>query len=414
MARLGRNPRLKRILRLTNPFGASPAAMSKADMFLGRLDMTRLQVLATLTASSALAFTAAPALAQESRPALDPQFETFAPSGEPIRHSIDYSIWDEAMKNIVISMGPSLRQTAGSPPASFGTRRQYGHVSRYRLEGTRIMFTFLDSDVIESFSEYRRDLESVADQVDIQSLSRNEQLAYWINLHNVAMIEQISNAWPVRQPREMEIDGVPLDDARFITVEGIALSPRDIREKIVYTNWRDPRVIYGFWRGEIGGPSIQREAFNADNVSRLLDRGARDFVNSLRGSQKNGSRLEVSELYQDVARFYFPNFEADIRAHMSAFANEDTAKILSETSSIRANIREYDIADLAGGVREPSYSNITSDDTNVSFRIPQSMARLLAQREEKFQRIIRQGRTGTVTFSNIDLPGDPENKGEIE
>ena len=44
------------------------------------------------------------------------------------------------------------------------------------------------------------------------------------------------------------------------------------------------------------------------------------------------------------------------------------------------------------------------------------MGRLLAQREQKFQKIIREGRTGTVTFSNIRLPGDPEDKdtGEVE
>ncbi len=375
--------------------------------------MPRIQALAL--AASALAITASPALAQDAgSPAGDSQFATFAPSGSPIDHTIDYSIWDEAMQNLVISMGPSLRETAGSPPASFGTRRQYGHTSRYRLEGSRIMFSFLDADIRASFTEYRRDLESVADQIDIQSLSRNEQLAYWINLHNVAMIEQIADAWPVRQPRELKVGGVPLDDARFITVEGIALSPRDIREKIVYANWRNPKVIYGFWRGEIGGPSIQREAFNADNVSRLLDRGARDFVNSLRGTQKSGSRLDVSELYAEAAPFFFADFEADLRAHLAQYANEETSEILSETTRMEASVREYDIADLAGGVREPSYQNITSDGVSTSFRIPQSMTRLLQQREEKFQRIIRQGRTGTVTFSNISLPGDPDDKGEVE
>ena len=375
--------------------------------------MPRIQALAL--AASALAITASPAFAQDAgSPAGDSQFATFAPSGSPIDHTIDYSIWDEAMQNLVISMGPSLRETAGSPPASFGTRRQYGHTSRYRLEGSRIMFSFLDADIRASFTEYRRDLESVADQIDIQSLSRNEQLAYWINLHNVAMIEQIADAWPVRQPRELKVGGVPLDDARFITVEGIALSPRDIREKIVYANWRNPKVIYGFWRGEIGGPSIQREAFNADNVSRLLDRGARDFVNSLRGTQKSGSRLDVSELYAEAAPFFFADFEADLRAHLAEYANEETSEILSETTRMEASVREYDIADLAGGVREPSYQNITSDGVSTSFRIPQSMTRLLQQREEKFQRIIRQGRTGTVTFSNISLPGDPDDKGEVE
>nr|WP_298930384.1 DUF547 domain-containing protein [uncultured Erythrobacter sp.] len=370
---------------------------------------------APLALASALAFTAVPAAAQDSAQT-DAQFATFTPSANPNNDKIDYSIWDEAMKNIVISMGPSLRQGAGRPQASFGTRRQYGHVSRYRLEGTRIMFSFLDSDVKASFGEYRQDLEATADKIDIQALSRNEQLAFWINLHNVAMIEKIANEWPVRQPREIEIGGVPIDDAKFITVEGIAMSPRDIREKIVYKNWKDPMVIYGFWRGEIGSPSIQREAFNADNVARLLDKSGRDFVNSLRGTQKSGDTLQVSEFFQEAAPFFFTNFEADLRSHLARYANTETNALLDATTEMEAVIREHDIADLAGGVREPTYQNITSDGASTSFRIPQSMTRLLVQREQKFQKILREGRTGTVTFSNITLPGDPEGKddGEVE
>ena len=113
--------------------------------------MPRIQYLisATLGVASALALGAAPALAQDS--SAEAQFATFTPTNNPNNDGIDYSIWDEAMKNLVISMGPSLRETAGRPDPSFGTRRQYGHVSRYRLEGTRIMFSFLDSDVIASF-----------------------------------------------------------------------------------------------------------------------------------------------------------------------------------------------------------------------------------------------------------------------
>ncbi len=357
---------------------------------------------------------AAPALAQT--PLGEAELATFAPSKTPNADKIDYSIWDEAMKNLVVSMGPSLREGARRPDPSFGTRRQYGHVSRYRLEGTRVMFSFLDADVIASFTEYRKDLENTANIVDIQALSRNEQLAYWINLHNVALVEQIANAWPIRQPREIMIDGVPLDEARFITVEGIKLSPRDIREKIVYRHWQDPMVIYGFWRGEIGGPSLQKEAYNADNVARLLQRGAVDFVNSLRGTQELGDRLQVSELYKEAAPFFFPDFEQDVRTHLARYADQETSALLAKTTGADAAIAEHDIADLAGGVREPTYQNITSNGQAVSFRIPQSMTELLREREAKFQEIIRQGRTGTVTFSNIELPGDPDDKdtGEVE
>ena len=364
-----------------------------------------------LIAGVALAL-AVPAHAQT--PLSTDALATFAPSQNPNNDKIDYSIWDEAMKNIVISMGPSLREGAGRPDPSFGTRRQYGHVSRYRLEGTRVMFSFLDADVIASFTEYRKDLEKTADIVDIQSLSRNEQLAFWINLHNVAMVEQIANAWPVRQPREIKIDGVPLDEARFITVEGIKLSPRDIREQIVYRHWKDPVVMYGFWRGEIGGPSLQKEAYNADNVARLLTRGAADFVNSLRGTQEGGGRLQVSEHYREAAPFFFPDFEKDLRAHLTRFADEKTVALLASASGADPVVNERDIADLEGGVREPTYSNITSNGQSISFRIPQSMAALLREREAKFQEIIRQGRTGTVTFSNIDLPGEAGEPAEVE
>ncbi|MDP4604893.1 MAG: DUF547 domain-containing protein [Erythrobacter sp.] len=365
-----------------------------------------------LLLAGAMLVCAAPAFANQAGEEAD--FATFVPSSTPNNDGIDYSIWDEAMKSIVISMGPSLRESAPRPDPSFGTRRQYGHVSRYRLEGTRVMFSFLDGDVISSFTEYRKDLEATADKVDIQSLSRNEQLAFWINLHNVAMVEQIANAWPIRQPREIKVDGVPLDDARFITVEGIKLSPRDIREKIVYRHWKDPMVIYGFWRGEIGGPSLQREAFNADNVARLLARGGADFVNSLRGTHELSGKLQVSAIYQEVAPFFFPEFDRDLRAHLSRYADEQTTALLNTTSGAEPNIVEHDIADLEGGVREPSYQNITSNGVSQSFRIPQSMAALLKERETKFQEIIRQGRTGTVTFSNIALPGDPADKATNE
>jgi hypothetical protein len=367
---------------------------------------------ALLAATAGVLAIALPAHA--NTPLTERELATFAPSQNPNNDGIDYSIWDEAMRNIVISMGPSLRESAPRPDPSFGTRRQYGHVSRYRLEGTRVMFSFLDAKVIASFTEYRQDLENTASIVDIQALPRNEQLAFWINLHNVAMVEQIAKAWPVRQPRSIKLDGVPLDDARFITVEGVKLSPRDIREKIVYRHWKDPMVIYGFWRGEIGGPSLQREAYNAENVSRLLARGAGDFVNSLRGSHELGGRLQVSELYREVAPFFFPDFERDVRAHLAKFADDKTSALLSRTSGAEPVVSEYDIADLEGGVREPTYSNITTDGLSKSFRIPQSMTALLRERETKFQEIIRSGRTGTVTMTNVDLPGMESEPGEVE
>lgn len=336
-------------------------------------------------------------------------FAIFKPNARPERHQIDYEIWDFALKNLVVNMGPSLRQTARSATAALGTRVRQGHNSRYRLEGSMLGFSFLDKRAIDSFGEYRRELQELASTLDISTLPRNEQLAFWFNLHNVAMVEQISNAWPVRQPRTLEVGGVPLNDAKFITIRGINMSLRDIREKIVFSNWRDPRVIYGFWLGEIGSPALERSAFTGGNVNSLLSLKAEDFINSLRGVQKRGKTLDVSTIYEDARPYFFPNFEADLRKHMSEFASEDVMKILDKTTQTEARISEWDIADLAGGRR----GSIAQQAAGV--RISQGVAELLTQRARKFDRMERKEiRTGRVFFTELVLPGDPPAKNEVE
>lgn len=352
----------------------------------------------------------------------DERLAIFTPTSDPVRHAIDYEIWDYALKNILVSMGPSDRQGARRPDPAIGSRLNHGPQSRYRLEGSMAMFRFFNKDVIASFTEYREDLERVAGTLDISALPRNEQLAFWINLHNVAMMEQIAKEWPVREPREIKLGGVPLDDAKFITLRGIPVSLRDIREEIVFRHWKNPKVIYGFWRGEIGGPELQRHAFTGDNVSSLLDVAAADFVNSLRGTQIRGERLEVASLYAEVAPFYFPDFESDLRRHLAAFAEEPTAEILARTRTVKATISEHDIADLHGGARPPNYQFAASapgamDDPLIgcSEEVGFAACDLMQAREIKLRNMHRRGQqTARVFFSNISLPGDPPNKNAVE
>ncbi|MCK0127501.1 DUF547 domain-containing protein [Erythrobacter sp. F6033] len=361
-------------------------------------------------AGVALCLSAMPAFAQSDIGAVQAAAEpiaTFVPNDDRVEHRIDYSIWTSALNSFVISMGPPLRKKPFEVPSTLGTRQRAGHNSMYRLDGAMMGFSFMPPNIIASFTEYREDLERVADGLDIQSIPRNEQLAFWLNLHNVAMVEQVAKAWPVRQPRTIEIDGVPLDEAKFITVEGVALSPKDIRTRIVYPNWSNAKVIYGFWHGEIGGPAIQRRAFEGNKLSDQLDRAAKEFANSRRGVEKRGKTLHVSRLYLEAAPYYFPNFEADLRAHLLSHVEGEVLERVNATSTVEASLREHDIADLSGGARLNSFFS--------NGKLNQGIINLLNQRAQKLQYIERKGlRTGTVTFSNIILPGDDPNKGEVE
>lgn len=319
------------------------------------------------------------------------------------------------MNYLVYTMGPSIREAPSRAEATLGSRRIYGHQSRYRLEGNRVMFSFFNDELRNMVADYRLELEQLGNQIDITTLPRNEQLAYWLNLHNVAVMEKIAQEWPIRQPREIEIDGIPFDQAKFITVRGVTMSPHDIRHQIVFRNWENPKVIYGFWRGEIGGPSLPSDAFTGLNVSQVLERNAREFVNSLRGTQNRGERLQISTIYDEARPYFFVNWPNDIRSHLSGYANEEVSALIAKTTETEAVVYEADIADLAGGVREPSYVEVSSDGVANSFRIPRGTARLLREQAQRAEnaREQRGPRTGTVIFNPISLPGQ-ENNGEVD
>lgn len=131
-----------------------------------------------LSLASLTALVAAPIWASHSNPAYPNAddtanavgasgniYATFTPSANPIRHRIDYSIWTEALSNLVVSMGPPLRKRPferSNPGTTFQTRIRIGHNSLYRLDGSMMAFSLMNDDIRASFTEYRRDLESVA------------------------------------------------------------------------------------------------------------------------------------------------------------------------------------------------------------------------------------------------------------
>ena len=345
----------------------------------------------------------------------------FAPAAERNNDQLDWQHWDKALGWMVIPMGPSLRQGAARVDPPTGTRRIYGHESRFRLEGNRVAFSYLTPDIIADLGAYRADLEEIGGRLDIASLPRNEQLAFWLNLHNVAVIEALARAYPLASPQHRTFgpNDAALDDAKLVTIAGVNLSPRDIRERIVYPNWRDPKVIYGFWRGAIGGPSIQRIAFDGENVDQLLALAGEEFVNSLRGVEAWGGALRVSPIYQEATQFYFPD-DAALRGHLSKFANEEVKDLLGRYDRIAYNRFASDLADLDRGETDPNLLPKEVIDCKYGGCIPgaalvggppsisvnPAVQRLMRERVEKLARARRKGvRIGTV------LVGDGSGEG---
>jgi hypothetical protein len=341
-----------------------------------------------MTCVSTLAAAQVPAQPSAQLP-MAPEFAKFKPRPSNTL-KVDYAVWNEILNNLVFLTGLSTRQIAPKPEALTGTKFVWEHTSPFRQEGNKIPFSMLKPEHIATLQEYKRDLETVSNTVDIAALPENEQLAYWLNLHNASIITLIAENYPVLEPSNLKLgtEKAPLHDAKVIAVAGHMMSLRDIREKIVYPNWKDPKVVYGFFLGDIGSPSIQGEAFTADNTERLLKMNAEEFVNSLRSFSRGG----ISKIYKDVAPFYFPDFEKDLRNHFQLFMWEDVLAELAKAGALKVNSYEIAIADMEGGHGAHVIPNVLIDGKPVRNSQSYAIAAYTNQIKTKSKVLLRQGK----------------------
>ncbi|WP_262693990.1 DUF547 domain-containing protein [Kordiimonas aquimaris] len=263
-------------------------------------------------------------------------------------YTINYDDWNLILSGAVLDTGPSDRRAASRNGArGTSSRIKHGNLSPTAFEGNRVLFYEFDEGHVESLLAIRRDLEAVSDFIPLEDFSRNEQLAYWFNLHNVAVMYEIAKAYPTKKVKSLMVGKRSVWDNKTMSIGGVATSISDIENHVV-ENWNTPLVLYGFFMGAVGGPNIRTEAFTSSNIVKGLQENAIDFVNSLRGFRLWSGRGRVSDHYK-LGERYFPDFDADIKDHLVAFARPDTRRDLEKAKSFQIKNYDWGIADLKNG-----------------------------------------------------------------
>jgi len=323
---------------------------------------------------------------------------------------LDFERMDLLLNGSVLFTGPSLRVPARKPQAYVGTRFIKKHTSPYRLEGNKIVYSLFTRSQKALIQDYLTELEKLPSELDITQFSKNDQLSYWLNIHNLALINEIAKFYPIRYPKTIKpIKGSKdrLHDAKILTINGAQLSLRDIRENIGYKNWDNPIVIYGFHDGTLGSPSLSAIAFERDTVKRLLRENAVEFTNSLRGFREN----KISPFYKDIAPFYFKNFESDIQSHFQKFMRSEVFAEFQSVQTLKFHSEIDVISDTTGGYGKSALgANVYSDGRLGSFGLPLATSEYIEERNTKMLKLKERGlfSSGTVIIEDIETEDSSE------
>ncbi len=168
-------------------------------------------------------------------------------------------------------------------------------------------------------------------EAEVPKLNRAEQKAFWINLYNALTVKVILDHYPVKSIRNIDISpgwfSIGPWGAKLLTIEGEQVSLDDIEHRILRPIWKDNRVHYGVNCASIGCPNLQPEPFTADNTDKLLEKGAREYVNSPRGARMQGNKLTLSSIY-NWFQADFGGSEQGVIQHLMKYAAPSLAKQL--------------------------------------------------------------------------------------
>jgi len=225
----------------------------------------------------------------------------------------DHSAWDDFTGKYITTDGTGLNRVS------------YGSVSdadRTALDG------------------YLNALQSA----DPTSLSKDAQMAYWINLYNAATVDVILDHYPVKSIRKIGggvFSSGPWDE-EILTINGSTLTLNDIEHGILRPIWDDPRIHYAVNCASVGCPNLAKKAYTAGNLEQMLDQAAVDYINNPRGATVKNGKLHVSSIFEWY-KVDFGNNDAGVIAHMKQYANADTLAALGSIGKISNDFYDWDL-----------------------------------------------------------------------
>ena len=142
----------------------------------------------------------------------------------------------------------------------------------------RVAYGYVNKEDRQALDAYIRYMAAIS----VETLSRDDQLAYWINLYNTLTVKVVLTHYPVDTIRDIDISpGLFSDgpwDKKLIHIDGEAISLNDIEHRILRPIWRDPRLHYALNCASIGCPNLLRSAFTGATVNQVLEEAAAEKI----------------------------------------------------------------------------------------------------------------------------------------
>ncbi len=152
------------------------------------------------------------------------------------------------------------------------------NVVRGRINGIEINLVNYRSIVADSsFKKLYKDLQQVT---TISHLSKNERLAFWLNVYNYLVIRKVSEHPKINKMTDLNTFMTSIWDQKIGTVLGEKRSLNGIEHGIIRQRFHDPRIHVALVCAAVSCPDLRREAFRGKTLDQQLNEQLEEFVSN--------------------------------------------------------------------------------------------------------------------------------------
>lgn len=182
--------------------------------------------------------------------------------------------------------------------------------------------------------------------VPVAQLTRDEQLAYWLNLYNAMTVRLILDHHPVTSIRDIKFGFFSFGpwDEPLLKIDGEAVSLDDIEHRILRPIWQDPRIHYVVNCASVGCPDLPAKPISPLNWDEQMTKAAKNFVQHPRAVTVEGDRVTVSKIYQWFEEDFGGSPEAVIN-HIHDYADPNLTAALFKTTQITDYTYDWSLND---------------------------------------------------------------------
>ncbi len=137
---------------------------------------------------------------------------------------------------------------------------------------------------------------------DRKTWSKNEQLAYWINVYNAFTVKLIVDFYPTKSIRDLgpRIKIPLIKDVwhyKFFKIAGVEMSLDEVEHSILRKEFEEPRIHFAINCASVSCPPLLNEAFVVANLENQLTRMATTFINDPTRNKISSQSAQLSPIF---------------------------------------------------------------------------------------------------------------------